>query len=118
MGQIRSHRLPRVALQIVELCRGLTTGLEALLRAGYAIRSYVWVDIDPDAHMAVSYRITHLRQQFPSLIPPEALTDRDSRLPREVRTISLELIRDTIPDGVDLLLASPPMQTSYLPGTT
>ena len=62
LGQIRYPRLPREPLRIVELRGGLATGLEALLRAGYAIRSYVWVDIDPDAHMDVSHRITHLRQ--------------------------------------------------------
>ena len=101
----------------MELCGALATGLEALFRAGYAIRSLVWVDIDPDAHMAVSHRITHLRQQFPTLLPPEVLTDWDSRLPMNVRTISPELIRATFPDGVDLLLASPPMQASHLPGT-
>jgi hypothetical protein len=101
----------------VELCGGLATGLEALFKAGYAIRSYVWVDIDPDAHMAVSHRITHLRQQFPNLFLPEALTEWDSRLPRVVRTISPKLIRATFPDGVDLLLASPLMQACHLPGT-
>ena len=35
----------------------------------------------------------------------------------DVRTISPELIRATFPDGVDLLLASPPMQASHLPMT-
>ena len=67
--------------------------------------------------MAVSHRITNLRQQFPNLLPPEALTDWDSRLPMDVRTISPELVRATFPDGVDLLLASPPMQAIHLPGT-
>jgi hypothetical protein len=75
LGQIRSHRLPRKPLQTVELCGGLATGLEAILIAGYAICSDVWVDIDPDAHMVVSNRITHLRLQISNLLPPEALTD-------------------------------------------
>ena len=75
------------------------------------------VRIDPDAHMVVSHRITHPRQQFPNLLPPEAITDRDSRLPMNVRIISPELLRSTFPDGDDLLLASPPMQASHLPMT-
>jgi hypothetical protein len=101
----------------VELCGCLATGLEALLRAGYAIRSYICVDIDPDAHMDVSHRITHLRHQFPNLLTPEAITDWDSRLPMDVRTISHELLRATFPDGGDLILASPPMQAIHLPIT-
>ena len=40
MGQIRSHRIPRELLRIVELCEGLAAGLEALLSVGYVIRSY------------------------------------------------------------------------------
>ena len=83
MGQIRSHRLPRIPLLIVELCGGLATGLEALLRYGYAINPYAWVDIDPDAHTATSHCIVCLRLQFPNLLPPEVIKDWDSRLPME-----------------------------------
>jgi len=57
LRHIRSHRLPRIPLRVVELCVGLATGLEALLRAGYAIGSYAWVDTYPDAHTAASHRI-------------------------------------------------------------
>ena len=39
LGQIRSHRLPRIPLQIVELYGGLAIGLEALPKVGYAISS-------------------------------------------------------------------------------
>ncbi len=40
LGQIRTHyKLPRIPLRIVELCEGLATGVEALLRNGYAISS-------------------------------------------------------------------------------
>jgi hypothetical protein len=100
----------------MELCGGLTTGLEALLRAGYAINSYAWVDIDPDAHTAVSYRIADLKLQFPFLLPLEAIKDWDSQLPMDVRAIFLELLIATFPEGVDLL-ASPPMLANHLPNT-
>ena len=88
---------------------GSATGLEALLRAGYVINSYVWVDIDLDAHTAVFHRIAHLRHQFPHLLPPETIKDWGSRFPIEVRSIFLELLRATFPEGIDFLLASPPM---------
>ncbi len=59
----------------MELCGDLAVGLEALLIARYAIRSYVWVDIGPDAHTVVSHRIAHMRLQFPNLLPPEAIIE-------------------------------------------
>ncbi len=114
MGQIRSHRLPREPLRIVELRGGLATGLETLLIDGYAIRSYVWVDIDDDTHIIVSPHITHPRRQFPHLLSPEATLDWDTRLLLDVRTISLKLLRATFPEGIDLLLVNPPMQASHL----
>jgi hypothetical protein len=43
--------------------------------------------------------------------------DWDSRLSMDVRTISLELLRATFPEGIDLLLASSPMLASHLPRT-
>ena len=75
MGHIRPHRLPHTPLRIVELCGGLATGLEALLRADYAISSYTWIVTNPDANTAASHRITFLRLQFPHRIPPEAMHD-------------------------------------------
>jgi hypothetical protein len=75
LGHIRSHRLPHTPLWIVELCGGLATGLEALLRASYAISSYAWIDTNPDAHTAASHRITYLRLLFPHLLPPKAIHD-------------------------------------------
>ena len=114
LGQIRSHRHPRAPLRIVELCGGFATGLKALLGAGYAINSYVWEGIDPDAHTAASHRIARLRLQFPHLLPPETTKDWDSRLPMDVRTIFLELLRATFPEGIYLLLVSPPMLANHL----
>jgi hypothetical protein len=81
--------LPRYRpLRIVDLCGGLATGLEALLEACYAIASYAWVDIDPAAHAAVSYRLLRLTRQYLRLLPPEATRDMDSRLLMNARAIS------------------------------
>ena len=107
LGQIRPHRLSRIPLRVVELCGGLATSLETLLRTDYMIRSYTWVDTDPDAHTVAAQRIAHLRHNFPHLLPSEAIQDWDSRLPLDVRTISPELVSATFPKGIDLILASP-----------
>jgi hypothetical protein len=98
----------------VELYGGLATGFEDLLRVRYAVNSYVLVDIDPDAHAVVSYRIAHLRLQYPHLLPLEAIKDWDSHLPMGVRTISPELLISNFPERIDLLLASPSMLAHHL----
>jgi hypothetical protein len=58
-----------------------------------------------------------MRRQFPHLLPPEVIVDWDSRLTTNVRTVLLKLLRATFPEGIDLLLASPPMPASHLPKT-
>jgi len=104
------HRLPRIPLRVKELCGGLATGLHALLRTGYVIRSYVWVYTYPDAHTAAPQCIAYLRHKFPHLLPPEAVQDCDSRLPMDVSTISPELLSATFSaEGIDLILVSPPV---------
>jgi len=70
-----TYRLPRILLRSMELCGGLATGLEALLRAGYAISSYAWVDTDSNAHTVASHRIACLRHRFPHLLLPEDIKD-------------------------------------------
>jgi len=97
----------------VELCGRLATGLEALLRAGYAINSYAWADTDSDAHTATSHRVTHLRHQFPHLPPHEVIQDWDSRLPIDVRTCSPELLSIKFPKRNDFILASQPVLATH-----
>ncbi len=94
---------------------GLASGLVALLEVEYAINSYVWVDIDRDAHAAVSHRLKLLRLKYPQLLLPEAIQDWESRLPMDARTISPKLFAMTIPEVIDLLLASPPMLAHHFP---
>ena len=75
LGHIRSHRLHRIPLWIVELRGGLATGLKSLRKDGYAISSYDWVNTYPGAHTVASHRIAYLRLQLPHLLPPEAIKD-------------------------------------------
>ena len=114
LGQIRCHRLPRIPLRIVELCGGLATGLEALLRSSSPISSYAWADTNTDAHTAASHRVAYLRREFPHLLPQEVIYDWHSRLSMDVRTISPELLSVQFPEGIDLILAIPPMIATHL----
>ncbi len=77
--------------------------------------SYAWVDIDPDAHTATSYRLVRLHDRHPLLLPPGTIYGWDSRLPMDARTITQELFTQVFPAGVDLIMTSPPMLPQNLP---
>ncbi len=57
--------LPHIPIHVVELCGGIATGLEAILKSGHAVASYTWVDIDPDAHTATIHRLDRLHNRHP-----------------------------------------------------
>jgi hypothetical protein len=78
----------------------VATSLEVILKAGYAIASYAWLDIDPDVHATVSHRLTRLTHQYLQLFPPGAIRVWASMLPMDVRTISLELFAKTFLKGL------------------
>ncbi len=108
LQKLRTHRLSHAPLRVVDLCSGLATGLEAFLRASYTIRRYAWVDTNQDAHIAASQRVMLLKHRFPHLLKQEATQTWDSCLPRDIRVISPATLGAVFPDGVDLILASPP----------
>ena len=54
---------------MLELYGEIATGLEALLKVGYHIKAYAWVDADPDAHTALQCRLTQLRERYPIHLP-------------------------------------------------
>jgi hypothetical protein len=56
----------------------------------------------------------YVRHQFLHLLPPEAIKDWSSRLPRDIQTISPELIAITSPEGIDFILAIPPALATHL----
>ncbi len=63
------HIVPHPPTRISGPLRGLATSLEALLKAGYTVASYAWVDIDPKAHTTVSHVLKRLTHQCPQLLP-------------------------------------------------
>jgi hypothetical protein len=77
------YTLPQRPLHLVELCGGIATWLDAVLKAGHAVASYTWADIDLDVHTATAHRLTRLRHRHPNLLPREAIDGWDIRLPRD-----------------------------------
>jgi len=117
LGTPRPYRLPRRPLRIADLCGGMVTGLETLLKAGCAIAFYARGDIDPDMHAAISHRLPRMPQLYPQLLPHEASLEWDSLLPLDTRSISPKILLEALPKGIDFKLASPSMLTKHLPIT-
>jgi hypothetical protein len=114
LGHIPAYILPLRSLKIAELCVGLLTGLKAFLKTGYAVVTYTWADTDPNAHVAVSRRLSRLRIKFPHLLHVEATHCLNSRVPMDIRTISPVIFTNTIPEGMGIILTSPSMMAQHL----
>ena len=97
-------------LVVIELCAGIATGLEALLRAGHFISSYSWADINPDAYEATAHRLERLRSRFPMQLPSSATEGWDARVPFNCNCLDPGEIKRCFPDGVDPVIAGPPCQ--------
>ena len=105
--------LRNTPVSLVEICGGIATGLEALLRAGHSIRSYAWADINPDAYLATKRRLRLLRSRYPRQLPATstAIQGRwDRRLPFNANCLSPEGIQAMFSSGIDLVVAGPPCQ--------
>ena len=102
--------LRNTPVSLVEICGGIATGLEALLRAGHSIRSYAWADINPDAYLATKHRLLLLRSRYPRQLPAAAIQGWDRRLPFNANCLSPEGIQAMFPSGIDLVVAGPPCQ--------
>ncbi len=116
LADIPRYILPHRPIHLVELCSGIATRLEVVLKSGHVVASYTWVDIDLDAHTATSHRLARLHDRHPLLLPLEAIDGWDTRLPMNARTITHELFTHALPTGVDLIMTSPPpMLSQHLP---
>ena len=101
----------------MELCGGIATGLEAILKAGHEVASYTSVDIDPNAHTATAHRLARLHSRHPRLLTMEAIDGWDTRLHMDARTTTPALFTYAFPAGAYLIMTSPPMLAQHLPRT-
>ena len=103
-------------LTVIELCGGIGTGLEAVLKAGYSVGSYTWADINPDGHTVLSHTIPKLQQEYGSRFPASATEGWDTRLPFDINLITPELLNEAFPNGAHLAIAGPPCQPYSVAG--
>ena len=91
----------------MELCGGLGVFLEALLRNGYNVARYTYVDHDPIARSAMSHRLDCLHCRYPRQLPASAYRQHLA-LPQDVHCITPDHLAALPP--VDLFAAGPPCQ--------
>ena len=103
-------------LTVIELCGGIGTGLEALLRAGHTIGSYTWADINPDGHTVMQDTITKLQQEYGDRFPASASEGWDSRLPFDINMITHTMLQEAFPQGAHVVIAGPPCQPYSVAG--
>ena len=54
---------------LMELCGGICTGLEALLRSGVRVNQYLYVDKDPLAQEMARFRLGQMSAKYPTQFP-------------------------------------------------
>jgi site-specific DNA-cytosine methylase len=95
------------ALCVLELCAGMGTGVEALLRAGFCVNHYIFVEADADARELLRHRLKNLTAEFPLQFPASAYKGQFS-YPKNVYAITPQKLQEFPP--IDIVLAGPPCQ--------
>jgi hypothetical protein len=95
-------------LVVVELCGGILSATEALLRTRVKIRELHVCEIDPEARALPAARLEMLSKTFPELLAPKAFARCFSSLPQDIALIKHQDVRALGP--VDLIICGFPCQ--------
>jgi site-specific DNA-cytosine methylase len=95
-------------LIVVELCGGILSATEALLRTGVKICELHICEIDPEARALAAARLEMLSKTFPKFLAPKAFARCFSSLPQDIASIKHKHIRELGP--VDLIICGFPCQ--------
>jgi site-specific DNA-cytosine methylase len=95
-------------LVVVELCGGILSATEALLRTGVKIRELHVCEIDLEARALAAARLEMLSKTFPELLAPKAFARCFSSLPQDIASIKHKHVRELGP--VDLIICGFPCQ--------
>jgi hypothetical protein len=71
-------------LVVYEPFGGLCAGLEAVLRNGLPVHTYIYSDIDPTARAVAQHRLQLLQHRYPGLLPASAVQHAFTALPQDV----------------------------------
>ena len=71
-------------ITLIELCAGISTTLEAVLQAGFAVRKYHYCDNDKAARKVAARRAQLLLKEFPHLVNKDSLVGAHQIIPQNV----------------------------------
>jgi site-specific DNA-cytosine methylase len=95
-------------LVVVELCGGILSATEALIRTEVKIQQLYVCEIDSEARALAATRLEVLSKMFPELLPPKAFARCFSFLPHDISLIKYMHIKELGP--VDLIIRGFPCQ--------
>ena len=73
---------------LVELCGGISAGLEAVVGNGIKVARYIYADLDPDAVAIAKHRIRMIQMEHPDMISDEALEHTFDSIPMDVNKVT------------------------------
>ena len=85
----------RKGIVLIELCGGIATMLQALLKAGVRIQRYYYVDNDPVARQLVGHLLPKLSAQYPGQLPMSGHAQAFN-LPQDLREVTRDHMRETM----------------------
>jgi hypothetical protein len=92
--------------------------MEALLKAGHHIKTYVWADTNPDAYTSLQHPLTQMRERYPRQLPLSSITHRNSLLPLNITHITSTDLQTNFPTGIDIIIAILPTSQPITPKDT
>jgi site-specific DNA-cytosine methylase len=95
-------------LVVVELCGGIFSATEALIRTGVKIRKLHVCEIDPEARALAAARLEVLSMTFSELLAPAAFPRCFSSFPQDIALIKHRHVKELGP--VDLVVCGFPCQ--------
>ena len=77
---------------LMETFAGIATGLEMCIRNGIKVQRYLYCDKDPVAKHVAQHRALLLHEEFPTLLPLEALHHAFHALPDDIHQITPDIL--------------------------
>ena len=82
-------------IALIELCAGMCSGLEMMLRAGVRVNRYYYVDIDPKARAVADFRVANFSAIYPNQFPPNAWKSM-YQLPQDLNHVNATVLEQVL----------------------
>eukprot|EP00798_Chlamydomonas_sp_ICE-L_P022089 gene22089-biopygen30771 len=109
-------KMVQSGVTLYEMCGGLCAGLEATLRNGIRVNSYLYSDTAPAAQTVARFRTQALLKLYPHLLQPYACDGAFITLPQDVKAITPQHLMDAaVNDQTQWLIITGPECQDFSP---